>query len=79
MFKPSSGFKSQANLGSFATYRRLYRESVNAPEKFWGRQAKEFLFWRKPFKKVLTWKAPHARWFTGGALNVAENCVDRHL
>jgi acetyl-CoA synthetase len=79
IFKPSAGFKSQANLGSYATYRRLYAESVNAPDRFWGRRAKEFLLWRKPFGSVLKWKAPHAKWFSGGQLNVSENCVDRHL
>ena len=79
IFKPSAEFKNQANLGSFANYRRLYSESVNAPDKFWERQAKKFLSWRKPFNNVLKWKAPHAKWFSGGQLNVAENCVDRHL
>ncbi len=79
IFKPSAEFKNQANLGSFADYRRLYAESVNAPEKFWAKQAKEHLVWRKPFKKVLQWKAPHAKWFVGGKLNVSENCLDRHL
>ena len=79
VFKPSAGFKGQANLGGFATYRRLYAESVNAPERFWGRQAKENLLWRKPFKKVLQWKLPHCKWFIGGHLNLSENCLDRHL
>lgn len=79
MFKPSAEFKAQANLGSEATYKKLYAESVNSPAKFWGRQAKELLTWRKPFKQVMQWKVPHAKWFTGGALNVAENCLDRHL
>ena len=79
IFKPSAEFKSQANLGSYATYRRLYSESVNAPEKFWARMANEQLVWRKPFKQVLQWKPPHAKWFLGGKLNVTENCLDRHL
>jgi acetyl-CoA synthetase len=78
-FRPSAAFKAQANLGSDAAYKRLYAESVNSPEKFWDRQAKEHLVWRKPYKKVLKWEAPHAQWFLGGKLNVAENCVDRHL
>ena len=78
-FRPSAEFKAQANLGSEAAYKKLYAESVNSPEKFWGRQAKEHLVWRKPFKKVLKWEAPHAQWFLGGKLNVAENCLDRHL
>jgi acetyl-CoA synthetase len=77
--RPSAEFKAQANLGSEALYRRLYAESVNTPEKFWGRQAREFLAWRKPFKKVLNWKLPHAKWFQDGQINVSENCLDRHL
>ena len=79
IFKPSAEFKNQANLGSYASYRRLYLESVNAPEKFWAKQAKEQLIWRKPFKQVLDWKPPHAKWFLGGKLNISENCLDRHL
>jgi len=77
--RPSAEFKAQANLGSQASYKRLYAESVNTPEKFWGRQARELVAWRRPFKKVLTWKLPHAKWFESGQLNVAENCIDRHL
>ena len=56
-FRPSAEFKAQANLGSDAAYKRLYSESVNSPEKFWDKQAKEHLIWRKPYKKVLEWKA----------------------
>ena len=77
--RPSAEFKAQANLGSEALYKRLYAESVNTPEKFWGRQAREYLTWRRPFKRVLNWKLPHAKWFESGQLNVAENCLDRHL
>ncbi|HEX2099090.1 MAG TPA: acetate--CoA ligase [Candidatus Synoicihabitans sp.] len=79
VFRPSAEFQRQANLGSLAAYKRLYAESVNSPEKFWARQAKELLVWRRPFKKVLDWQPPHAEWFPGGTLNVAENCLDRHL
>ena len=79
MFKPSTEFRNQANLGSFETYRRLHAESVNAPDRFWARQAREHLVWRKPFEQVLKWKPPHAKWFVGGKLNISENCLDRHL
>ena len=77
--RPSAEFKAQANLGSEALYKRLYAESVNTPAKFWGRQARELLLWRRPFRKVLNWKLPHAKWFESGQLNIAENCLDRHL
>ena len=78
-FSPPAGFQKQANLSSRGEYDRLYAESIKSPDKFWGRQAKEQLVWRKPFKRVLDWKPPHASWFAGGKLNVAENCLDRHL
>ena len=60
-------------------YKKLYAESVNSPESFWGRQAKELLVWRKPFKTVFAGEMPGTKWFGGGTLNVAENCIDRHL
>ncbi len=78
-FSPPAGFQKQANLSRRSEYDRLYAESIKSPDKFWGRQAKEQLVWRKPFKRVLDWKPPHAQWFAGGKLNVAENCLDRHL
>ena len=62
-----------------SAYKKLYAESVNTPNEFWGRQAKEHLVWRKPFKQVMKWEPPHAQWFLGGKLNVSENCLDRHL
>src|SRR3984957_1416946 len=79
VFRPSAEFKAQANLGSEASYKRLYAESVNSPAKFWGRQARELLSWRRPFTSVLKWKLPHAKGLGGGKLNAAENCLDRHL
>ena len=79
VIRPSAEFKAQANLGSDATYKRWYAQSVNSPEIFWGARAKEFLTWRKPFKKVLQWKLPHAKWFVGGKLNASENCLERQI
>lgn len=77
-FKPSREFSKQARIGSMAEYRRLYEESIKRPDRFWAREAKE-LRWMKPWKSVLQWKAPYAKWFTGGQLNVSDNCLDRHL
>ncbi len=75
--KPSKSFSRDARIGSMSAYDELYKQSIEKPEKFWAREAKE-LTWQKPFCEVLKWKAPDARWFLGGKLNVAENCVDRH-
>ena len=78
VFKPTPGFSSKARIKSLAQYRRMYRESIRQPSKFWTREAKE-LVWRAPWKKVVEWKPPFAKWFVGGKLNVSENCLDRHL
>src|SRR3954469_11850432 len=78
VFKPPPAFSSKARIKSLAQYRRMYRESIREPAKFWTREAKE-LAWRAPWKKVVEWKPPFAKWFVGGKLNVSENCLDRHL
>src|ERR1051325_10098159 len=76
--KPSNQFVTKAKIKSLAHYRRLYRESLSQPAKFWTREARE-LVWHAPWKKVVQWKAPFAKWFVGGKINVSENCLDRHL
>ena len=75
--KPSKEFSKKARIRSMAEYEKLYKQSIEKPEKFWASEARE-LFWQKPFSKVLKWKAPDVEWFLGGKLNVAQNCVDRH-
>ncbi len=79
VFPPSHDFSSRAHIKSLNHYRRLYNESINDPEKFWGEQAEAELVWFKPWQKVLEWQEPFAKWFTGGQLNVCYNCLDRHL
>src|SRR5689334_19300046 len=78
VFQPSKEFAKSSRISSPAQYRRMYRESIARPEKFWAREAQQ-LVWQKPWKKVVEWKAPFAKWFVGGKLNVSENCLDRHL
>jgi acetyl-CoA synthetase len=53
-------------------------EAGRDPERFWAEQARA-LDWITPWTRVLEWTPPHARWFTGGQLNAAVNCLDRHL
>src|SRR2546422_5046595 len=78
VFKPSRDFAKNTRIKSLAQYRRMYRESIRQPAKFWAREASE-LVWRTRWKKELEWKAPFAKWFIGGKLNISENCLDRHL
>ena len=79
VFKPAKEFSQKAHISSMAEYRRLWTESVEHPDKFWGKAAKEELVWDKPFQKVLQWKEPFAKWFVGGKLNVSANCLDKWL
>src|ERR1039458_4040789 len=77
VFPPPKEFSRRAHLKSLTQYRKLYRESIQSPEKFWGRQAKAELVWSKPWTRVLKWEEPYAKWFVGGQLNVSYNCLDQ--
>ncbi len=77
VFKPSRAFAKQAHVPSLDAYRDEWKRSLRSPDKFWAGEAKGLL-WRKKWKTVCEWKPPFAKWFSGGRLNVAENCVDRH-
>ncbi len=58
----------------------LYDEAAADRLAFWDRQARELISWQQPWGQVLDWSnPPFAKWFTGGTLNVAYNCVDRHV
>ncbi|NSL89624.1 acetate--CoA ligase [Chitinophaga solisilvae] len=61
-------------------YQQAYQQSVIDPEGFWANVADHFM-WRRKWDKVLDWnfKDPEIKWFTGGKLNITENCLDRHL
>ena len=73
-FPPSDEFAAQANAQP-----ALYEEAKADREAFWAKQA-ERLHWDTKWTQVLDWSdAPFAKWFVGGKLNVAYNCVDRHV
>jgi acetyl-CoA synthetase len=77
VFPPPAAFAEKAWIGSEAEYERMYARSVEQPEEFWAEAASE-LDWFTPWTKVLDGSGPHAKWFTGGKLNLSHNCVDRH-
>ncbi|MEA3274411.1 MAG: acetate--CoA ligase [Pseudomonadota bacterium] len=64
-------------------YESMYRRSVEDPEGFWGEQAEEFVTWSKRWDRVMDYSFDasnlYIKWFQGGKLNVAYNCLDRHL
>ena len=72
-FPPSEEFAAQANAKA-----DLYDRAAEDGEGFWAEQA-DRLHWHKKWDKVLEWEPPFAKWFVGGKLNVAYNCVDRHV
>jgi acetyl-CoA synthetase len=73
-FPPSPEFVANAN-----TKKEIYDEAKNNPLEFWDNQA-DRLEWDVRWTKTLDWSdAPVAKWFVGGKLNIAVNCVDRHV
>ncbi|GAA4296411.1 acetate--CoA ligase [Mycobacterium paraffinicum] len=73
-FPPPAEFAARANATD-----ELYRDAEVDRLAFWAKQANR-LSWDSPFLDVLDWSdAPVAKWFVGGKLNVAYNCVDRHV
>ena len=67
-------------ISSFQEYRTVYDRSVADPEAFWAQQAATFQ-WHRKWDRVLDWNFtdPDVKWFSGGQLNITENCLDRHL
>src|ERR1700730_18200573 len=65
-----------------ADYERMYAESVADPDRFWGSIGRR-IDWIKEFSRVKDSNFAesdfHIRWFSDGTLNVASNCLDRHL
>lgn len=67
-------------IKSLEQYKETYKKSVEDPEGFWEEIAKNFT-WKRRWDKVLDWNfsKPDIKWFSGGKLNITENCLDRHL
>ena len=72
-FAPSEAFTAAAVVSDPSIY-----DEAEDYETFWAGWADE-LDWFEKWDRVLEWNPPHAKWFTGGKLNVCHNCVDRHL
>ena len=82
LYNVPAEFAAKANITA-EQYDTLYKQSIDDPETFWGDQAKQFLTWSKPWDKVMDYSFDsndvYIKWFQGGSLNVAYNCIDRHL
>jgi len=82
VYEASDAFKERAHISSMAEYEEMYQRSIENPEAFWAEQA-ERLDWIRPFSTVRNTVFEYGnvdiRWFEDGTLNVAANCIDRHL
>ena len=74
-FPPSAAFQANALLSDA----HLYDAAREDYEAFWATQATETVTWNKPWNTICEWKSPYSKWFIGGELNVAYNCLDRHV
>jgi len=73
-FPPAKEFTGQANASDDG----IWEEANRDPEGYWAGWAEE-LHWFRKWDRVLEWTPPHSKWFLGGRINVAYNCLDRHL
>ena len=80
IYPVSAGVAQRAHVNE-TRYREMYAQSLRDPDGFWAKQAREFVTWFKPFKTVSNWsyEPVSIKWYEGGKLNVAYNCLDRHL
>ena len=70
-YPPPEDFVAQANAQP---------DIYDAPfEDFWEREGRERVTWSEPFSELYEWEPPYAKWYLGGKLNIAYNCLDRHV
>ena len=72
-FDPPAAIADSANVTAGA-----YDVAAKDRVAFWEEQARR-LHWHRPWETALEWELPYAKWFVGGRLNVAYNCLDRHV
>src|SRR5881227_1081473 len=70
-YSPPEDFASQANATA-----DIYEQDF---EQFWEREGRERVTWFEPFTQLYEWNLPYAKWYLGGKLNIAYNCLDRHV
>jgi acetyl-CoA synthetase len=74
LYYPSQNFKKRA----WVKDKKVYKEALKNPIKFWENTAKE-LYWFKKWKKAFEHKPPYFHWFLGGKINITYNALDRNL
>ena len=80
--QPAGSSRRQFSGSATPGYEEAYRRSIEMPEQFWTEQGTSLLHWRREFSRAKGRECLQTgaiSWFEGGRLNVAENCVDRHV
>jgi acetyl-CoA synthetase len=78
-------FRKKAYVNSREQYDKMWKESVDDPNKFWGKIAEEYIDWFQKWDKVMDCKYGTSakdlwvKWFVNAKVNVSYNCLDRHL
>ena len=78
IYQPPKTLKNP-HIENVDEYAAMYKESIENPEIFFGNAALQNLSWSQPFTSVHNNEFAEAKWFEGGKLNIAFNCIDRHL
>jgi acetyl-CoA synthetase len=80
-YAPAADFTAKAHIDA-AKYDEMYAASIADPDGFWAEQGKR-VDWIKPFSKVkdvdYSFGNVSIKWYEDGTLNIAANCIDRHL
>lgn len=80
MFKPNEAFVKKAHIKSMDEYKKMYKESIEHPDKFWGKMAEDFKWFKKwDTVREFDFVEGKIKFFDGGKTNVTYNCLDRHL
>jgi len=81
-FPPPKSFSKKAYIKSQEERMKMWKESIEKPDTFWLKAAKELCYWKKEPTKALDWKDPKNAvftWFEDGVTNMAYNCLDKHV
>ncbi len=78
IYSPQDNIKNP-HIKDLNEYKALYEESINKPEKFFGKVATDNLQWIKAFSKIHNGNFAETKWFEDGTINISANCIDRHL
>ena len=80
IYEVEKGLADTSHINA-SEYKQLYKESIENPDLFWSKQAEAFIDWEEKWDQIsrTNMKEGEIAWFLGAKLNVAQNCLDRHL